>query len=106
MWLLDGDGRTLLSNPRMAELLGRTPEQMEGLSAYDVHDERGKVQFAAHLARARAGDPGHNDLETMYLRLDGDPDLAARAAGDRSTTTTARSSGSCTATPTTPTSRA
>ncbi len=46
---------------------------MEGLSAYDVHDERGKVQFTAHLERALAGDPGHNDLETMYLRLDGTP---------------------------------
>ena len=73
LWLLDGDGRTMLFNPRMAELLGRTAEQMEGLSAFDVHDDAGKAQFAAHLARARAGDPGHNDLETMYLRLDGSP---------------------------------
>ena len=73
LWLLDHDGFTIVSNPRMAELLGRTPEQMEGLSAFDVHDDAGKVQFAAHLERARAGDPGHDDLETMYLRLDGTP---------------------------------
>ncbi len=73
LWLLDGDGQTLLFNPRMAELLGRTPEQMKGLSAYDVHDEAGKVQFAAHMERARAGDPGHHDRESMYLRLDGTP---------------------------------
>src|SRR5688572_872261 len=73
LWLLDGDGRTMLFNPRMAELLGRTPEQMAGLSAFDVHDDAGKVQFAAHLARARSGDPGHNDLEMMYLRFDGTP---------------------------------
>ena len=71
LWLLDGEGNTLLFNPRMAELLGRTPEEMEGLSAYDVHDDAGKVQFAEHLARARSGDPGHMDLETMYLRPDG-----------------------------------
>ncbi len=73
LWLLDGDGRTILCNPRMAELLGRTPEEMEGLSAFDVHDEAGKVQFAAHMEQARAGDPGHDDLETMYLRADGTP---------------------------------
>ena len=73
LWLLDGEGQTMLFNPRMAELLGRTPEQMKDLSAYDVHDETGKAQFAAHLERARAGDPGHHDLESMYLRLDGTP---------------------------------
>ncbi|MGZ5400978.1 MAG: PAS domain-containing protein, partial [Nocardioides sp.] len=73
LWLLDGHGQTMLFNPRMAELLGRTPEQMEGLSAFDVHDEAGRVQFAAHLERVRSGDPGHHDLETMYLRPDGTP---------------------------------
>ncbi len=73
IWLLDGEGRTLWSNPQMAHLLGRTPEEMAGLSAYDVHDEVGKVQFAAHMARARAGDAGHDDLETMYVRRDGEP---------------------------------
>jgi len=73
IWLLDGEGRTLWSNPQMARLLGRTPEEMAGLSAYDVHDEVGKEQFARHLAAARAGDPGHDDLETMYLRPDGEP---------------------------------
>ena len=73
IWLLDGDGRTLWSNPQMARLLGRTPEEMEGLSAYDVHDEVGRTQFARHMAAARAGDPGHDDMETMYLRPDGEP---------------------------------
>ncbi len=72
-WLLDGEGRTLWSNQHMADLLGRTAEQMVGLSAYDVHDEQGKVEFARHLAAARDGDPGHSDLETMYLRPDGSP---------------------------------
>jgi two-component system sensor histidine kinase/response regulator len=73
LWLLDDEGRTLLYNPRMAELLGRTPEQMEGLSAFDVHDEQGKVDFARHLADARAGHPGHFDKEAMYLKPDGTP---------------------------------
>ena len=77
LWLLDGDGRSMLFNPRMAELLGRTPEQMEGLSAYDVHDEAGKAQFAAHLERAKAGDPGHNDLEIDVPAPRRHPDLAA-----------------------------
>ncbi|WP_167305913.1 ATP-binding protein [Nocardioides euryhalodurans] len=73
IWLLDGEGRTLWSNTCMADLLGRTPEEMATLTAYDVHDEVGKVQFAEHMARARAGDPGHDDMETMYLRPDGEP---------------------------------
>ena len=73
LWLLDDEGRTLLYNPRMAELLGRTPEEMEGLSAFDVHDEQGKVDFARHLAEARAGHPGHFDREAMYLKPDGTP---------------------------------
>ena len=73
LWLLDGTGRTLYANPRMAELLRRTPEEMAGLSAYDVHDESGKRQFAEHLRAACAGDPGHDDRETMYLRADGTP---------------------------------
>ena len=73
VWLLDGEGNTLLFNPRMAELLGRTPEQMAGLSAFDVHDEQGRREFAAHLEKARAGDPGHDDMETMYLKPDGSP---------------------------------
>ncbi len=73
VWLLDGEGDTLLFNPRMAELLGRTPEQMKGLSAFDVHDEQGRQEFAVHLERARAGDPGHDDMETMYLQPDGTP---------------------------------
>ena len=46
LWLLDERGRTLVFNPRMAELLGRTPEQMEGLSAFEVHDAQGKHEFA------------------------------------------------------------
>jgi two-component system sensor histidine kinase/response regulator len=73
LWLLDDEGRTLLYNPRMAELLGRTPEQMEGLSAFDVHDDQGKVEFARHLAEARAGHPGHFDREAKYLKPDGTP---------------------------------
>ena len=73
IWLLDGDGRILWANQRMAELLGRSPEEMAELSAFDVHDEEGKAQFAAHLEKARAGDPGHDDLETQYLRADGTP---------------------------------
>ena len=73
IWLLDGEGRTLWSNQQMAVLLGRTPEEMSRLSAYDVHDDSGKEQFAAHMVKARAGDPGHDDLETMYLRPDGEP---------------------------------
>ena len=73
LWLLDDEGRTLLYNPRMAELLGRTPEQMEGLSAFDVHDEPGQGRVRPSPAEARAGHPGHFDKEAKYLKPDGTP---------------------------------
>ena len=57
LWLLDGQGRTLYANDRMAELLGYTPDELAGVSAIDVHDEDGRVQFESHLAEMRAGHP-------------------------------------------------
>ena len=81
LWLLDEQGSTILYNPRMGELLGRTPEQMEGLSAFDVHDDEGKKEFAQHLAAARAGHPGHFDREDVRARRERKISVAAAKGG-------------------------
>ena len=71
VWLLDGDGTTLFANPRIADLLGRTPEQMVGLSVYDTLDDEGQADYAEHLRLAVAGSPGEDDHPHRHLRADG-----------------------------------
>ena len=71
LWVFDAEGRTVLANTRLAELLGRTPEEMEGLSVFETLDEQGKEDFRHHLRELRtAGQPGDN-LECSLLRKDG-----------------------------------
>ncbi len=71
VWLLGEDGTTLFANPRMAELLGRTPEQMVRLSVYDTLDDDGRADFVEHLRQAVAGSPGEGDHPYRHLRGDG-----------------------------------
>ena len=71
IWIFDRDGRTTFSNARTAELLGRTPEEMHRLSMFEVLDEEGGAQFAAHLADLREGRQGPPEVECCYLRKDG-----------------------------------
>jgi len=74
IWALDLEGRTTYANPRAAELLGRTPEEMAGLAVPDVLDDVGKEQFRAHLLELREhGRPHEVDVECCYLRPDGSP---------------------------------
>ena len=71
VWLLDEDGTTLFANPRIADLLGRTPEQMHRLSVYDTLDDQGQADFAEHLRQAVAGSPGEDDAPHQHVRGDG-----------------------------------
>ena len=71
VWLLDEDGTTLFANPRIGDLLGRTPEQMIRLSVYDTLDDEGQADFAEHLRQAVAGSPGEDDHPHRHLRGDG-----------------------------------
>ena len=67
LWVFDDDGRTLYANPRMAELLGRDPDDMVGFSVFDAVDDVGKEQFRQHLDElATRGEPGDN-LECSLL---------------------------------------
>jgi PAS domain S-box-containing protein len=72
LWVFDSEGRTLFANDRLAEMLGRTPQEMAGLSVFDCLDEMGGGQFRQHLAELDgAGESGHN-LECSLLRSNGE----------------------------------
>jgi PAS domain S-box-containing protein len=67
LWVFDELGRTIFANARMAELLGRDPDDMVGFSVFDAVDDVGKVQFRQHLDElATRGEPGDN-LECSLL---------------------------------------
>ena len=73
IWVCDPTGRTLYANPRTAELLGRSAEQMAEVSVFDVLDAPGREQYAAHLEELRTTGPNLEDVECVYLRPDGTP---------------------------------
>ncbi len=71
IWMLDADRRTTYVNPRMAELLGYAPEEIQGRHHWD---------FMAHEDRAAAMESSRQRLddvveraELRYLCKDGSP---------------------------------
>ncbi|WP_344254629.1 response regulator [Terrabacter carboxydivorans] len=71
LWVFDEDGVTVFANGRMAELLGRDPDDMVGFSVFDAVDDIGKEQFRHHLEElATRGEPGDN-LECSLLDAHG-----------------------------------
>jgi PAS domain S-box-containing protein len=68
IWLLDAEGSTTLANDKIADILGYTPEEMLGLSLFDVLDDAGKAQAVRNLERRRQGIS--DQLECAYLRKD------------------------------------
>ena len=71
LWVFDEEGRTVFANERMAQLLGRDPDDMVGFSVFEAVDDVGKVQFHEHLRElATRGEPGDN-LECSLLDAQG-----------------------------------
>jgi PAS domain S-box-containing protein len=71
LWVFDDHGVTTWANDRMAELLGREPAEMVGLSVYDTLDEQGRADFARSLAEmVRTGEAREN-VESYFVRPDG-----------------------------------
>jgi PAS domain S-box-containing protein len=69
IWLIDEHGLTSFVNPRMAQMLGYTVEEMLGRHPYSFMDERGAGIAHAYLEHLRKGDTEHRDFE--FMRRDG-----------------------------------
>ena len=71
LWVFDDDAVTTWANDRMAELLGRDPAEMVGLSVFETLDEQGREDFARALRRmVRTGEP-QDDVDSYFIRPDG-----------------------------------
>jgi PAS domain S-box-containing protein len=71
LWIFDDAGVTTFANDRMADILGRTPEEMVGLPVSDALDEPGREQFLTHLHDLSNGDAGADNRECSLIRKDG-----------------------------------
>lgn len=71
IWVIDARGRTMYANPRIAELLGRPPDQVDGLTVFDALDATGRDQFAEHLLDLSRGRVHAGEVECQWVRQDG-----------------------------------
>ena len=69
IWVIDQDARTTFVNPRMAEMLGYTMEEMQGQHLSFFMDERGAEITERNLQRRQQGIKEQHDFE--FLRKDG-----------------------------------
>ncbi len=69
VWIGDTEARTTFVNRRMADMLGYSPEELAGRSAYDFMDEEARVLAESKLEERRQGLKG--SYEQRYIRKDG-----------------------------------
>jgi PAS domain S-box-containing protein len=69
IWVIDQDARTTFVNPRMAEMLGYTAEEMAGKHLFSFMDEAGIEIAKRNLERRKEGIGEQHDFE--FLRKDG-----------------------------------
>jgi two-component system nitrate/nitrite sensor histidine kinase NarX len=69
LWVIDADAKTTLVNPRMAEMLGYSAQEMLGKHLYSFMDDAGVAITERNLERRRQGIKEQHDFE--FLRKDG-----------------------------------
>jgi len=69
IWVIDKDACTTYVNPRMAEILGYTVDEMEGKQLFSFMDERGVEICKRNLERREQGIKEQHDFE--FIRKDG-----------------------------------
>jgi len=69
IWTINTESITTYVNPRMAEILGYTVDEMIGAALYDFMDEQGFVLAQNNVERRKQGITEHHDFE--FIRKDG-----------------------------------
>jgi len=69
VWILDSDGRTTFVNPRLAEMLGYTAQEMQGQLASQFIAGGPSTSFPARIEQFRSGSTPQEEL--MLLHQDG-----------------------------------
>ena len=69
IWQIDAQSLTTFVNPKMAEMLGYTPEEMKGVGLLEFMDDAGRTEATQRLADRRNGDAAQHDFR--FLRKDG-----------------------------------
>jgi PAS domain S-box-containing protein len=65
IWIIDPDNRTTFANPRLAQMLGWSEEEMSGRSLFDFLDEEGRQSAVENLACGRRGVAVQFDLNLL-----------------------------------------
>jgi two-component system, sensor histidine kinase and response regulator len=73
LWVFDDDGITTFANARMAEIVGRRVEDLQGLPVVELLDELGREQFRSHLAEITRRGTGQQNVETRFSHQTGPP---------------------------------
>jgi two-component system sensor histidine kinase/response regulator len=69
VWSIDADGKTSFVNPRMAQMLGYTVEEMLGKHLFEFMDSEGQAIATAQLEHRRQGI--HENHDFKFCRKDG-----------------------------------
>jgi diguanylate cyclase (GGDEF)-like protein/PAS domain S-box-containing protein len=80
IWTIDADNHTSFVNPKMAEILGYTVEEMQGRSLYDFMDDEGRHIAEQNVERRKAGIAEQHDFkftskqgEAVWAELNSSP---------------------------------
>jgi len=71
IWLIDKDANTTFVNPRMADMLGYSPAEMQGRNLLDFVAERGVEIAKYYLERRQQGIKERHEFE--FIKKDGKP---------------------------------
>jgi sigma-B regulation protein RsbU (phosphoserine phosphatase) len=68
IWILNTENITTYANPKIAEMLGYTPEEMVGMSFFHFMNAEARIQAEVNLARVRKGTSRRYDVK--FVRKD------------------------------------